>query len=205
VAESPAAAVDQEASMDIAGLQRQSNLYIRQRITLMINRYEVWAADHSGNQTSMVGFVEQKRMAMREQVTVYTDESRSAVLTRFTARQVFDLGATYDVADSSGASIGTFRKDFARSLLRSTWHMEQPGIPDITGRERSLFVALLRRFSDLDFLPYHFDFSADAAPAFSVEKKWGLRDMYVVRIDNPQLDRRVVIAMAVALDALQGR
>jgi uncharacterized protein YxjI len=42
-------------------------------------------------------------------------------------------------------------------------------------------------------------------PAFSVVKKWGLRDRYVVEIPNPQLDRRLVIAMAVGLDALQGR
>lgn len=191
--------------MESAALQGLSTLFIKQRITLMINRYEVWAADSAGTPSTMVGFVEQKRLAMREQVTVYTDESRRTVLTGFKARQIIDLGATYDVTDSAGRSIGTFRKDFARSLLRSTWHVAQPGLPAITGQERSLFVALLRRFSDIDFLPYHFDFTADAAPSFSAEKKWGIRDMYLVRIDNPQLDRRVVIAMAIALDALQSR
>lgn len=36
-------------------------------------------------------------------------------------------------------------------------------------------------------------------------KKWGLRDRYVVQIHNPQLDRRLVIAMAIGLDALQSR
>ena len=36
-------------------------------------------------------------------------------------------------------------------------------------------------------------------------KKWGLRDRYVVEIQHPRLDRRLVIAMAVGLDALQGR
>lgn len=191
--------------MDIAALQTLTTLLVRQRITLMINRYEVWAADPAGTPTAMVGFVEQKRLAMREQVTVYTDESRSAVLTGFKARQIIDLGATYDVTDHTGAPIGNFRKDFARSLLRSTWHLEQPGLPTTTGEERSVVVALLRRFSEIDFLPYHFDFVTAGAPSFSVEKKWGLRDTYVVRIHNPQLDRRLVITMAVALDALQGR
>jgi uncharacterized protein YxjI len=191
--------------VEIARLQGLSTLFIKQRITLMINRYEVWAADASGKPTSMVGFVEQKRMAMREQVTVYADASRSTILTRFKARQIIDLGATYDVTDSGGRPIGNFRKDFARSLLRSTWHVEQPGLPTLTGQERNLVVALLRRFADLGFLPYHFDFAANAAAGFSVEKKWGIRDMYLVRIDNPQLDRRLVIAMAVALDALQAR
>lgn len=191
--------------MDFAAIQGLTTLFIKQRITLMINRYEVWAADYAGTPTAMVGFVEQKRLTMREQVTVYTDESKSSVLAGFKARQIIDLGATYDVTDHAGQPIGTFRKDFARSLLRSTWHVDQPGLPTVSGEERSLLVALLRRFSDIDFLPYHFDFAAGGAPAFAVEKKWGLRDMYVVRIHNPQLDRRIVVAMAVALDALQAR
>jgi uncharacterized protein YxjI len=191
--------------VDIAALQGLTTLFIKQRITLMINRYEVWAADPAGTPTTMVGFVEQKRLAMREQVTIYTNESRSTVLAGFKARQIIDLGATYDVTDQVGQPIGNFRKDFARSLLRSTWHIEQPGLPTTTGEERSQVIALLRRFSEIDFLPYHFDFLTGGAPAFSVEKKWGLRDMYLVRIQHPQLDRRLVIAMAVALDALQGR
>jgi uncharacterized protein YxjI len=191
--------------VDLAALQGLNTLFVRQRITFMVNRYEVWAADPAGTPTAMVAFVEQKRLAMREQVTVYTDESKRTVLTGFKARQVIDLGATYDVTDHAGSPIGNFRKDFARSLLRSTWHVEQPGRPTLTGEERSLLVALLRRFTDLGFLPYHFDFAAAGAPAFSVEKKWGIRDMYVVQLQDPQLDRRLAIAMAVALDALQAR
>ncbi len=36
-------------------------------------------------------------------------------------------------------------------------------------------------------------------------KQWGFRDKYVVTVPNPYIDRRLVIAMAVALDALQSR
>ena len=57
----------------------------------------------------------------------------------------------------------------------------------------------------LSWLPYHFEFLIGDRPAFSVVKKWGLRDKYVVTIHDPQLDRRLVVAMAVALDALQSR
>ena len=68
-----------------------------------------------------------------------------------------------------------------------------------------MVLAILRRFTDISFLPYHFDFMSNSGHAFSVEKQWGIRDKYVVRIANPQLDRRLVMAMAVALDALQSR
>jgi uncharacterized protein YxjI len=74
------------------------------------------------------------------------------------------------------------------------------------GRETNLAVAVLRRFVEsLSWLPYHFEFVIAGRPAFSVVKKWGLRDKYVVTIHDPQLDRRLVAAMAVALDALQSR
>lgn len=191
--------------MEIAALQALQTLVIKQKITLMVNRYEVWAADPAGNPSGLVAFAQQKRLAMKEQVTLYTDESKSAVLAGFRARKVIDLSGTYDVTDGGGASIGTFRKDFARSLLRSTWHVDQPGMATVTGEERNLFVALLRRFTDISFLPYHFDFTGGGAPAFSVQKKWGIRDRYVVTISDSRLDRRLVIAMAVALDALQSR
>ena len=191
--------------MDISTVQSLQTLLIRQRITLMQNRYDVMATDASGSAGPVIAHAAQKRLAFREQVTIYTDDSQSSVLAGFKARQVMDLGATYDVTDSDGAPIGLFRKDFAKSLLRSTWHLEQPSLGTMTGQERSMFVALLRRFSEIDFLPYHFDFTLGASPAFSVVKKWGLRDTYLVTIADPRIDRRLVIAMAIALDALQGR
>jgi uncharacterized protein YxjI len=118
-----------------------------------------------------------------------------------------DLGATYDVTDANGAPIGLFRKNFKESLLRSTWHLEQPGYVQMVGRETNQLVAILRRFVDsLSWLPYHFEFvTGDGRPAFSVVKKWGLRDKYVVTVHDGGLDRRLVAAMAVALDALQSR
>jgi uncharacterized protein YxjI len=191
--------------MDLAALQAQPTLLVRQRLTLMVNRYEVRALDAGGSPGPVVAFAQQKRMAFKEQVTLYTDETRRQVLAGFKARSIMDLSATYDVTDAAGAPIGLFRKDFARSLLRSTWHLEQPSLGTATGEERSLVVALLRRFAELDFWPYHFDFVREGTPSFSVAKKWGIRDTYVVSIADAQLDRRLVIAMAVALDALQAR
>jgi uncharacterized protein YxjI len=196
--------------MDVTALQGLTTLFVKQKFTFMVNRYEIWAADAAGNPTAMIAFAQQKRLAFKEQVTFYTDESKTSVLLGFKARQVLDLGATYDVTDATGTPIGLFRKNFMSSLLRSTWHVEQPGLQAV-GQERSMVLALLRRFADISFLPYHFDFATGAAsdaggtPAFSVEKKWGIRDKYVVSIQNPHLDRRLVIAMAVGLDALQSR
>jgi uncharacterized protein YxjI len=192
--------------MELERLQAQQRLFVRQRIRLMVNQYEVRAVEPDGSEGELLAFAQQKRLAFKEQVTLYTDDTKQQPVLSFKARQVIDLGATYDVLDAAGRPVGLFRKDFAQSLLRSTWHVEQPGLGVATGQERNVTVAILRRFVDsLSWLPYHFDFVVGGQPAFSVVKKWGLRDKYVVDIHEPRLDRRLVVAMAVGLDALQSR
>ena len=192
--------------MTIEILQSQAQLAVRQRVRLMVNQYEVHAVNPDGSEAGVLAFAQQKRMAFKEQVTLYTDESKTTPVLGFKARQVMDLGATYDVTDANGAPIGLFRKNWKESLLRSTWHLEQPGYGEMVGRETNMLVAVLRRFVEsLSWLPYHFEFVIGDRPAFSVVKKWGLRDRYLVTIHDPQLDRRLVTAMAVALDALQSR
>jgi len=187
-------------------LQTQAQLIVRQRIRLMVNQYEIHAVSPDGREAGVLAFAQQKRMAFKEQVTLYTDDTKTVPVLGFKARQVIDLGATYDVTDANGAPIGVFRKNFKESLLRSTWHLQQPGYAEMIGREASLPVAILRRFVDsLSWLPYNFEFLIGDRPAFSVVKKWGIRDRYVVTIHDPAIDRRLVTAMAVALDALQSR
>jgi uncharacterized protein YxjI len=187
-------------------LQAQQQLIVRQRVRLTANQYEVHAVAPDGSESGVVAFAQQKRLAFKEQVTLYTDDTKQTPLLGFKARQMMDLGATYDVTDAAGTPIGSFRKNFGQSLLRTTWHLEQPGYGVLTGQETNLAVALLRRFVEsLSWLPYHFDFVVDGRPAFSVVKKFGLRDRYVVTIHDPRIDRRLVIAMAVGLDALQSR
>ncbi|MCA2216143.1 hypothetical protein [Jidongwangia harbinensis] len=187
-------------------LQAQHQLIVRQRVRLMVNQYEIHAVAPDGSEAGVLAFAQQKRMAFKEQVTLYTDEQKTTPVFGFKARQRMDLGATYDVTDANGTAIGLFRKNWKESLLRSTWHLEQPGHGEMVGRETNMVVAVLRRFVEsLSWLPYHFEFVLGERPAFSVQKKWGLRDKYVVTVHDPQLDRRLVAAMAVALDALQGR
>jgi uncharacterized protein YxjI len=198
--------------MDLGTLQAQSRFHLQQKITMMVNRYQVFA-DAQGSPGELVAFVEQKRMAFREKVTIFTDDTRSAVLATFTARKVLDVSGAYDVHDGAGAPLGLFRKLFKQSLLRSTWSLEQPGLEPIAIAERSLAIAIIRRIwgllpyaSDVPFfLKYHFDWTAAGRLVGTFTKVTRLRDHYVIDVDEPALDRRLVIAQAVALDALQSR
>ncbi|WP_104116021.1 hypothetical protein [Arthrobacter sp. B1805] len=197
--------------MDLAqGVERFT---VTQKITLMVNRYEIRTAGDDGRPGGLLAFAQQKRTAFREHVTFYSDESRATALFSFTARQRLDIGATYDVLDAAGQPIGSFRKDFGASLLRSTWHLDAPGVR-AKGSERSMGVALGRRLWEmlpvLEAIPspfrFHFDFVDQAGEVvLTSERGQSLRDRYLVTVPGARIDGRVAAAMAVALDALQSR
>jgi len=188
--------------------------FIKQRVTVMVNRYEIVAANPDGTEAHLLAFAEQKRMKLREEVTFFADESRSRAVFSFKARQRLDVHAEHDVFDEYGNALGSFSKAFGASLLRSTWNLSAPGLQAV-GRERRPVIAILRRI--WDFIPYvgdvwvpfvfHFDFvdTATGATVLVSERQKAIRDRYEVTVPDPRLDFRVAASMAVALDALQSR
>ncbi|WP_405423990.1 hypothetical protein [Streptomyces erythrochromogenes] len=194
-------------------MEQLSEYLMTQKITPLVNRYVVTAPDGA----EVLAFAEQKRLAFKEELTLWNGEDRTRKLGGFKARQAVDLGASYDVTGPDGEVVGAFRKDFKASLLRSTWHLAQGDEAAAVGKERSLGVALARRgWEVLDLVVpvipvppvpfvYHFDFVREGRPVLSVERKWGIRDRYVIRVQDPSLDRVLAVCMAVGLDALQSR
>ena len=179
--------------------------YVQQKFAMTTNRYALYAANPDGSFGQLMGVAQQKRMAFKEEVTFYTDESKSRPVFSFKARKRLDLGSGYDITDEAGRQIGFFRKDFGASLLRSTFHIEGPGFAG-TGHERSQLVALVRRFTDVPFLPIHFDYVDSAgAPLLEVERQASVRDKYTVHVPDQRVDFRVAAAVAVGLDALMQR
>jgi uncharacterized protein YxjI len=188
--------------------------FIRQKITVMVNRYEIRGANPDGSEGALLAFAQQKRMKFKEEVIFYADESRSRPVFSFKARKGLDVHAEHDVFDEHGNPLGYFRKEFGASLLRSTWHMSGPGY-EALGKERRPVIAILRRV--WDFIPYlgdiwvpfvfHFDFvdQATGQPVLVSERRKSIRDRYTVNVPDQRVDFRMAAAMAVALDALQSR
>ena len=188
---------------------------VTQKITLMVNRYEIRTLLADGKPGELLAMAQQKRMAFKEEVTFYADEKRTQPVFSFKARQRLDPGATYDVMDAAGQPIGWFRKDFGKSFLRSSWHLGTTGSTvELFGTERNRNVAIARRLWEIlpfvSDLPspfvFHFDFTDPSGRVvFSSVRKRSLRDRYVIDVPGAQLDGRLAAAMAVGLDALQHR
>jgi len=188
--------------------------FVKQRITLMINRYEIRAANPDGTEGHLLALAEQKRMKLKEEINFFADESKTRRVFSFKARQRLDVHAEHDIYDEYGHVLGSFSKQFGASLLRSTWSLSAAGV-QATGQERRLSIAILRRI--WDFIPYvgdvwvpfvfHFDFrdTRTGATVMVIERQKAIRDRYAVSVPDSRLDFRVAASMAVALDALQSR
>ena len=148
--------------------------FVKQKFAMMTNRYEIITANPDGSFGPLLGLAEQKKMALKEQVTFFSDETKTRPVFGFKARRVMDLNSGYDVTDECGAQIGFFKKDFGASLMRSTFHIEGPGYAG-TGQERSQLVAIVRRFTDVPFLPIHFDYVDTVGPAAAQHRAAGQR------------------------------
>ena len=164
-----------------------------------------------------VAFVRQKRMALKEDIRFFGDESESQELFRIKARSVLDIGgARYDVTEADDTPIGRLEHLFKKSLFRSTWRLVGPDEAELgIARERSQFLAIARRVVDFvpygEWLPIPYDFviaDGDRDLGHFTRKFLSVRDRYVLDLSGDterRLDRRLAIALGIALDALQNR
>jgi uncharacterized protein YxjI len=189
---------------------------VEQLIRPMINLYQVTPLALGETPAGgPVAFVRQKRMALKEDIRFFADESETEELFRIKARSMIDIGGRYDVTDAAGARIGVLAKQFGKSLLRSTWQILGPDDGVLaTAYERSQVMAIARRVVDLvpygDFvpIPYNFVIEHDGRTIGGFDRKFQLRDRYVLDLTGDTervLDRRLAVALAVGLDTLQNR
>ena len=193
---------------------------LRQRIRPVINQYEFSLPAEGDKPGEPFCFVHQKRFKFKEDIRFYTDDSHSVELLRIKARQRFDPRARYDVTASDGTKIGEIQKVFGKSLLRSTYTLfDANGNEVATARERGLMTALFRRivgfvpyvgvFADWLPIPYHFDFiRGEETLGTHSRQLFKFRDVYTIDMSADSqrtVDRRLILAIAVGMDALQAR
>jgi hypothetical protein len=190
--------------------------HVKQLVRPMVNLYEVRALQAGTDQQGeLVAFVRQKRMALKEDLRAFADESETQEVFRIKARSVMDVAGRYDVAAPDDQRIGTLAKVFGASLLRSTWRVLGPDESELfTAQERSAPVAILRRIAQLVPygevlpIPYHFSFTRGSGEIGGLRRIYGLRDQYELDLSGDTdraVDRRLAIALAVGLDAFQAR
>ena len=162
-------------------------------------------------------YVKQKKLAVREDIRFRLGPDDGRHLFMIKARTVFEFRGRHDVLDDLDQRIGMVEKVFGKSLLRSHWYVRDPeGAVLMEAHEASWPIALLRRigsigidwFDLLSWLPFNFVLTREGEQVGSYKRVLGtFRDRYVLEA-GPGLegvDRRLLVAFTVALDALQDR
>jgi uncharacterized protein YxjI len=163
-----------------------------------------------------VAYVRQKKLAIKEDIRFYADEGETQEIFRISARQWLDTGGSrYDVVAADDERIGVLHHLF-KSIIRTTWSVQDGNEQEVAvARERSQVGAIARRLIDfvpdvggLIPIPYNFDILIGDSVVGRVDRKFKLRDQYVLDLSgdpDKRLDRRVAVALAVGLDTLQNR
>ena len=210
------AAIDSQGVLET--LEHADRLLIQQVFKPIANEYRISVpAPGSTEEGAPLLFVRQKRMKIREDIRFRLAPDDDAHLFMIKSKTVFEFRGRHEVLDADGRVIGLLEKAFGKSLLRSHWYVRGPGSEELLqAQETSLAIALLRRFagmvsdelSMLQWLPFNFTLLRDVQSVGSYKRVLGkLRDRYVLEL-GPGLegvDRRLLVAFAVALDALQDR
>ena len=213
------ATIPTDPAETLAALEASDRFLIQQVFRPVANEYRISVpAPGSTDEGAPLLFVKQKRLKVKEDIRfrVAADEERHLFMIK--ARTVFEFRGRHDVFDEQGAKIGALEKAFGKSLFRSHWIVrDELGEQVFEAHEASWPIALLRRFADLlpfdllgllTWLPFNFVLVRGGQTVATYTRVLGkLRDRYVLEL-GPELagvDKRLVLAFAVALDALQDR
>lgn len=158
----------------------------------------------------LVAFSHQKAFRLREDIRLYSDESKAREVLSIRARQIVDFSAAYDVFDTaSGQKVGALKRKGWSSLVRDNWILMDDRDAEI-GRivEDSTALALVRRLLT-NLVPQKFHAEINGVRVASFSQRF---NPFVFRMDiefppsgDGLLDRRLGLAAAVLLAAIEGR
>ena len=210
-------AAPEEATV-LSELEGTNRLLVQQVFKPVANEYRISVpAPGSTEEGRPLLYVKQKKMKIKEDIRFRTSPDADDHLFMIKSKSVFEFRGRHEVLDADGRVIGLLEKDFTRSLLRSHWHVRDPeGTELLEAHEASWIIALVRRFADIGFdwlallgwLPFNFVLRRGEEQVGTYKRVLGkFRDRYVLELgpEANDVDRRLVAAFAVGLDALQDR
>jgi uncharacterized protein YxjI len=207
-----------DARAALGELEASNRFLVQQVFKPIANEYRISVpSPGTTDEGRPILFVKQKKMSIREDIRFRLAPDDEAHLFMIKSKTMFEFRGRHEVLDADGAVIGMLEKNFTKSLLRSHWHVrDAAGVELLEAHEASWVIALVRRFAEigpgwfdlLTYLPFNFVLKRGELEVGRYKRVLGtFRDRYVLELepDVGDVDRRLVVAFTVALDALQDR
>jgi uncharacterized protein YxjI len=180
----------------------------RQVFKLMGAAFHIY--DPAGN---LVLYSKQKAFKLKEDIRLYSDDSMRVELLSIAARQIIDFSAAYDVVDPQARQkVGALKRKGWSSMLRDEWILMDANDRELgTIKEDSMIAALVRRFVDIAALvfpqKFHAEIGGGLVCTFQQNYNPFVRKLTVdfTHDTNCRLDRRLGLAAAVLLSAIEGK
>ena len=176
------------------------------KITSLSNDFV--AKDFSGR---TIFYIREKILAWRDQMKVYTDESKSHLLYEIRSNRLIDFQQTFTITTSQGQVLGKLRRKTIRSFWRATFKlMNSADEHDFSITEKSVFVRfwdgifgeipLLGMLSGYVFNPSYILSSTAGDPLFEIKKKpsfFGRKfSVHKLKNDFVEGEERLVLSLA---------
>ena len=157
----------------------------------------------------LYGFCEQKRFRIKEDIRLYDDESKNNEWLVIKQRNIVDAWGGFDILDpKEGVLLGTVRRKFWKSLLRTKWQVLDAEGNDIGMLlEDSMAQAIARRVF-LGILPkkYTLHTMGNDNPITMRQKFNPIIRKLVVNIPpENNFNRKFIAGLAIVISALDGR
>jgi uncharacterized protein YxjI len=202
----------------LAAIEGADRFLVQQVFKPIANEYRISIpAPGSTEEGEPLLYVKQKKLKIKEDIRFRLSPDDGRHLFMIKSKTVFEFRGRHEVLDELDQPIGLLEKVFGLSLLRSHWRVrDKDGNELLEAQEASWIVALVRRFADfgpdwlslLTWIPFNFVLKRNGQEAGTYKRVLGkLRDRYVLELGEGSqgVDRRLILAFAVALDALQDR
>ena len=162
---------------------------------------------------NLVLWASQKAFKLKEDFRIYSDENKSQELLRVGARSILDFSAAYDVFDSAtGQKIGAFkRQGLKSSFVQDTWTLMDWNDAEIgVCQEDSAVMGLIRRHVEHAswLMPQRYDITVGGQQIATFQQNrnpFSSRMEIRFNLPNPAYDRRLILALAMLLEAIEGK
>ncbi|AUX26248.1 hypothetical protein SOCEGT47_068090 [Sorangium cellulosum] len=160
--------------------------------SLLGRKFHVHAPDGS-----LVCFVKHPLLKLRQEFTLFADESETQPLLTIRARQVVALNRCLDVFDArTGERVGTIRSRGLKSIVRDTWDILDPDDQPV-GLMQEDGAAMLRRLFPLLIGKWHIELHGQEVAKVTQVFRFFVKEFTLdLSMNQGRMDARFAIACA---------